>query len=447
MGNQKKILLEHHLKTLLVDVFTQKKCANPKLVVALSGGLDSCVLLHLLMSCQQTLPFQLQAHHVHHGLSPNADAWADFCRNFCAKLAVPLTISSIKLNKNSGLGLEAAARDARYKALRRTQADFILLAHHQDDQAETLLLQLARGAGVKGLAGMATMNGKLLRPLLNVPRKTLAQYAQQHQLTWIEDESNADIKFDRNFMRHKVLPLLAKQYPSIQQTISRSAQHMAQASALLDELAVLDATNCAYIAGSKQLQLQTLAQLSNSRVNNVLRWWLIEQGFNAPSAAQLQQMTQQLLHAKIDAAIKIKLNANTLLRRYQGNAYLVDATSNIDTNFKCVWHGENTLTLPDQSRLQFGKLLGEGISIKFTDFAPLTIQYRQNSATIKPQANRPRRSLKALLQAFNIPPWQRERLPLIFLDKQLAAVPNIAVDVTLKAKSDELGLVITWQSN
>ena len=439
-----KLVLEHQLKATLVDVFLSKHLVNPKLAVAFSGGLDSCVLLHLLAAINKTLPFQLSAHHVHHGLSVNADAWADFCALTCANLRVPLTISKVKINKNSGLGVEATAREARYSALLSTDAQFICLAHHQDDQAETLLLQLARGAGVKGLAGMAAVSGKLLRPLLDVPRSHLVAYAKQHQLTWIEDESNTDTTFDRNFMRHKVLPILEESYPSIRQTFGRSAQHMAQASNLLDELAALDAANCAYIAGSKQLQLQTLAQLSQARVNNVLRWWLAQLGAALPSAMQLQQISQQLLQASADANILIKLSANLVLRRFQGNAYLVNGLPAVDASMCLEWRSEEAITLPDQTRLLFSQQLGQGIALRHMASKKLTIRYRQGGETIKPQANRPTRRLNALLQTIGMPPWQRECLPLIWLDDVLATIPNVAVDAGLQAGSDEMGLAVSW---
>ena len=439
-----KLVLEHQLKATLVDVFLSKHLVNPKLAVAFSGGLDSCVLLHLLAAINKTLPFQLSAHHVHHGLSVNADAWADFCALTCANLRVPLTISKVKINKNSGLGVEATAREARYSALLSTDAQFICLAHHQDDQAETLLLQLARGAGVKGLAGMAAVSGKLLRPLLDLPRSHLVTYAKQHQLTWIEDESNLDTAFDRNFMRHKVLPILEESYPSIRQTLGRSALHIAQASNLLDELAALDAANCAYIAGSKQLQLQTLAQLSQARVNNVLRWWLAQLGAALPSTMQLQQISQQLLQANADANIIINLSANLVLRRFQGNAYLVNALPAVDVSMCLEWRGEEAITLPDQTRLLFSQQLGQGIALRHMASKKLTIRYRQGGETIKPQANRPTRRLNALLLTIGMPPWQRECLPLIWLDDVLATIPNVVVDAGLQAGSDEMGLAVSW---
>ena len=440
----KKISLEHQLKVTLIDVFQKQDLVNPKLVVAFSGGLDSCVLLHLLAAINKTLPFQLSAHHVHHGLSVNADAWADFCALTCANLRVPLTISKVKINKNSGLGVEATAREARYSALLSTDAQFICLAHHQDDQAETLLLQLARGAGVKGLAGMAAISGKLLRPLLDVPRSDLEVYAKRHQLTWIDDESNADLRFDRNFMRHEILLKLEKQYPAIRHTLSRSAQHMADANALLDELALIDAMQAGFDANkTATIGLSTLDNLSENRVNNCLRWWLAQNGLQMPSQQQLQQINQQLMHAKSDGNIAIKLKENLTLKRYQNRAYLVpNFPPNAPINL--VWQGENVINLPNKTKLIFSKKIGQGISLRKIENAPLRIKFREGSERFKPQLSRPHRSLKVMLQNADMPPWLREQLPLIYMDERLVIIPNVAVDAGLQANSDEMGLVVEW---
>ena len=449
MENSKKLSpsnsLENQLKVLLVEVFTQKKCANPKITLAFSGGLDSTVLLHLLAQCRKTLPLQLSAHHVHHGLSQHADEWADFCEEVCTNLNVPFTLSKIKVNKNSGLGLEATAREARYNALLSADAQFICLAHHQDDQAETLLLQLARGAGVKGLAGMGTIYGKLLRPLLTVPRSHLASYAKQRDLTWIEDESNADTQLNRNFVRHKILPVLEESYPSIRQTLGRSAQHLATANDLLDELAQMDAIEAGFDANkTSTINLTTLKNLSEARINNCLRWWLSQNSLQMPSQQQLQQITQQLMHAKSDARIKLKVSAELSLRRYQNRAYLVqDLPSTPPINM--LWQGEDIIDLPNKTQLIFSKKMGEGISLRKIENATLFIKFRDGNERFLPQLGRPKRSLKVILQNHAMPPWQREQLPLIFLDKTLVIIPNIGVDASLQANKDEMGLKVSWQ--
>jgi len=439
--------LEHQLKTFLVDVFLSQKLINPKLVVGFSGGLDSCVLLHLLANLRKTLPFYLSAYHVNHDLSPNAAAWANFCAETCAKLNIPLTISKVKVEQNSGLGLEAAARETRYKALASTDADFICLAHHQDDQAETLLLQLARGAGVKGLAGMAAVDAtrKRLRPLLDTPCSNLKAYACVNNLTWIEDESNADMKFGRNFMRHEILPNLAKQYPAIKQTISRSAAHLADCSALLDDLAQIDATDVLKQNG-KQLSLQILASLNPARASNLVRWWLAQSQLTMPSQQQLQQVMQQLLGAKADAAIQIKVSDSLTVRRYQGYAYLVpDMPASAPINL--LWQGEESVILPDNSRLVFTQKMGEGFALNRVKNIKLRIKNREGGERFKPELGRPYRSLKQVLQTHTMPPWQREQLPLIFMDETLVIIPNVGVDAGLQAADGELGLMVYWLTN
>jgi tRNA(Ile)-lysidine synthase len=450
----KKASLPQQLQAFLIDVFLSKNLVNPKLLLAFSGGLDSCVLLHLLVQVNKTLPFQLSAQHVHHGLSMNADTWASLCADTCQSLNVPLKITKVQVN-NQGLGMEAAAREARYNVLVQSDADFVLLAHHQDDQAETFLLQLARGAGVKGLACIAAVSGKLLRPLLDVSRRALLEYAKQHNLTWVEDESNLETKYDRNFIRHEVLPLLARQYPAIRQTISRSAQHMAEANDLLDEIAALDVQSCLQdkMSNDQVLNLLQLKQLSIARIHNALRWWLTKNDCSLPSTAQLQQITQQLFYAKTDATVKIKVSPTHTLQRYRDCAFLL-AESNLPPAINLLWQGEEMLRLPDGSHLLFTQVIGQGFALNRVANIKLRIKNREGGERFRPDLGRPSRSLKTILQTCKIPPWQRAQLPLIFMDETLVLIPRVMipnigtdclVDVSFKANVDEMGLVVSWQ--
>ena len=424
-------------------------------MVGFSGGLDSIVLLHVLQAIRKKIAFQLQAHHVHHGLSINADDWVNFCQITCNQLDISLTVSKVVIHKNTGLGIEASARKARYQALHSYDADFIVLAHHQNDQAETLLLQLARGAGVKGLAGMAAVDvtKKLLRPFLNVPRIKLEAYAKRHQLAWIEDESNADTQFDRNFLRHAVLPVFIKRYPAITKTLSRTAQHLAQANQLLNDLAQLDADHSLFnVHELGRLNLAFLKSLNLPRINNLVRWWLIQNKLALPSTAQLMQITQQLLTAKVDAAIKIKLATEydgitgITLRRFQDVAYIVQNTP-LGEPLDLYWQGEESIILPDQSQLVFSKKIGEGLSLAKLAKAELHIKSRAGGERLQPELGQPSRSLKVILQAYGVPPWLREQLPLIFIGQKLVIVPNIGLDAHLKANADEIGLVVIWQQS
>lgn len=423
---------------------------TPKqLLVAFSGGLDSTVLLHLFVSLRGELNFSLSAMHVHHGLSANADAWAEFCRTACLKLNVVFELAHVKISTDNSLGIEAAARQLRYDALFNgaINSHYLCLAHHQDDQAETLLLQLLRGAGVKGLSAMAAVDEprRLLRPLLDISRAELEAYAVKHDLAWVEDESNQNSAFDRNFLRNDILPKLHERYPAMAQTVSRSASHIAEAAQLLDELAVIDALT--YVHDNK-LSIVALKVLSASRARNLLRWWLSSLQQAMPSAEQLAQMLNQLAHAKTDAQIEIILMSDAhqrvTVRRYQNEVYLITQPKYKPDNFNMLWQGEAELLLPDNTRLMFTENLGAGLALKRLDVKQLRVSYRQGGERFKPEVNRPTRTLKHLLQETNMPPWQRDWLPLIYVDEKLALVPSVGVDAAVQAFDSELGWWVEW---
>jgi len=407
--------------------------------------MDSCVLLHALAQAKKTHHFNLHAMHVHHGLSPNADAWADFCAKTCAAYQVPLEIAKVNVEKNAGLGVEAAAREARYQALFGANADYILLAHHQDDQAETLLLQLLRGAGLKGLSAMASQDAdrRLLRPLLDIPRAEIESYAMSAKLTWIEDESNLDTQYDRNYFRHEVMPVLKARFPAAGATLARSAAHIAEAADLLDELAQIDAQTCVF---EGRMNVELLTALSLARAKNLFRWWLASMSFSAPSKDRLDDMLKQLINASGDATLRILLDkaSDTYLRRYQGLAYVETNYPEFASDIAMIWQGEETLTMPDRTQLLFERKQGEGLAIDRLGGHKLRIACRQGGERFKPNLARPTRTLKHLLQEANMPPWLRERLPLVYLDDALAVVPGVGVDCMMQATERELGLVITW---
>jgi tRNA(Ile)-lysidine synthase len=444
----------HPLLSELHSFFTQHLTADEsslasspvsKLLLALSGGLDSSVLLHLLVSLKPILRFELHALHVHHGLSPNADAWAALCMEQCQSLDVPIRVVQVNVDQSSKLGIEAEARQMRYQALfderLSIQADFIVTAHHQDDQAETFILQLMRGAGVKGLSSMAEVDRirSLIRPLLRVSRQALYDYAIQNELQWCDDESNDNTQYERNFVRHDVMPILQARYPSVKSVISRTASHLAEANALLNTLAEIDAQT---LVENDSVCLQGLSQLSNSRAKNLLRWWFAQHYLSMPTSDHLAEMLQQLLNAKPDAELSIKIQHYTL-RRYQQRAYL--SIEQINEPFDLVWNGENELIVPNGGKLIFRQVEGAGLALKF-GMTRLRITNRSGGERFKPDVLRPTRTLKHLLQAANIPPWQRDHLPLIYWQDTLACVPGVGVAHELRASKNELGLDITWQA-
>lgn len=417
-----------------------------ELLAAFSGGLDSRVLLELLARLQPSLQYELHAMHVHHGLSANADSWAEFCRTTCLALSVPLEIVHVEVAENTGKGKEAAARKARYAALNGTGADFIVLAHHEGDQAETLLLQLLRGAGVKGQAAMAKhdVRKRYLRPLLDIPRTELLTFAKQQKLEWIEDESNTDIGYDRNYCRHHILPTIEQRFPAARHTLARSAFHLAESAQLLDELAEMDASICTQ---DKQLNVKGLAGLSDIRARNLLRWWLGSHEQVMPSMLRLEEMLRQLLSARADATVKIAVDSDQgiWLRRYRDLAYLESGNATLPLGL--VWHGEAALELPDRTKLVFEEKTGEGLAHKRLGIRKLRISSRVGGERFKPDLSKPTRTLKHLLQEAQMPPWQRERLPLLYCDDTLAVVPGIGVACEMQAATHEPGLVITWQAD
>jgi tRNA(Ile)-lysidine synthase len=415
--------------------------AKPNLLLALSGGLDSMVLLHLLAVASVKIPFHLHAMHVHHGLSANADSWADFCQLQCEQRHVPLQLAHVHLMKNSNLGIEAEARELRYQALfAAPDVDFIVTAHHQDDQAETLLLQLFRGSGVKGLASMAAVDAsrRLLRPLLNISRQTLQDFAQQYAITWCEDESNDNTQFDRNFVRHELTPLLETRFEGVKTVLARTASHMAEANDLLEILAAHDAQT---LLADKTLCLEGLAKLSLPRIKNLLRWWFAQNGLSMPAADYLNEIVAQLLNAKKDADLNLVMQHLTL-RKYQQRAYLCE-DKQADA-FDLVWDGEPFLDLPSGGKLIFSQVTGKGLLLKL-GMTKLRITNRDGGERFKPNPLRPTRTLKYLLQEINMPPWKRQYLPLIYWEDKLACVPGIGIAYGLEANADEAGLEIIWQ--
>jgi tRNA(Ile)-lysidine synthase len=445
---KKDVLILSQLRLFLKAFFRRHHLLKPSLLIAYSGGLDSTVLLHAFHQLQSEIPFHLHVMHVHHGLSENADDWASFCEKTCVNLHVPFEMHTVRVDQRSGLGTEAAARQARYDALNSFSADFICLGHHQDDQAETLLLQLARGAGVKGLSGMAQIDIKrrLIRPLLNVSRADILAYAKQHQLQWIDDESNQNLKFDRNFIRHVLIPTFQEQYKSITKTLARSAMHMADASAMLDELAEMDAALVVENDGQYGvLKLDILQTLSIARQGNLVRWWFSKNKITMPSAVLLQQVLQQLQSARADATIKVKVADHLHVMRYKKFGYLVCESKN-EAPINLLWQGEELVVLPNRSRLLFTIKQGQGFAFqRGGSDIKLRIKNREGGEHFKPALGRPKRSLKTMMQSSAIPPWQRTQLPLIFMDETLVIIPNVGVDAEMQAQSHEMGLSVNWE--
>lgn len=393
-----------------VDVFLGDFPLEQKRVcVGLSGGVDSVALLHVLHSLKGRKQYSLRAIHVHHGLSPNADAWASFCRKLCRQWRVPLSVRRVKATR-AGKGLEAAARDARYAVFKSLPSDLIVLAHHLDDQAETVLMNLLRGAGLRGARGMparSRLGGKeLVRPFLGIPRESISAYAREHALAWIEDESNADESLTRNFLRRRVGPLLETRFPAWKQNLARAARHFS----------------------AKELNAQRL-----------LREFLSARGLRAPSEARLVEMLKQLTSSGKRTRVE---HEGTTLRVYRGKV-LVDSKK--DPSFlPLTWRGEPRLAIPALGgELRFRPARGKGIV--FSEKPVFTVRLRSGGERLQPNASRPRRTLKNLFQEAGVPSWERERLPLLYCGRDLVWAPGLGIDVRYRAGAKTDGLVPEWR--
>ena len=421
--------------------------AHSAILVGLSGGVDSVVLLHLLHELAARYSWQLSALHVHHGISRNADAWAKFCAGLCERRRIPFQVEHVDIAPLRSHGIEAAARKLRIAAFYRQPCDFVALAHHADDQAETLLLQLLRGAGVRGASAMPVLARRagfpaLLRPLLHCSRKEILDYAAAHGLQWIEDESNSNDSYPRNFLRHRVMPLLEQHFPAYRDTLGRSAQHFAEAGDLLDELASQDAGQA---MDGNTMQLDTLRELSPARAKNLLRYFLHAQGAPMPQSVHLEEMLRQLCDARQDAAVDIRCGDHQI-RRYRDKVYLLPAATGFDHDFALPWQGEAILEWPPlATRLHFSHTTGAGVSLQKLQRAPLTLRLRKGSETLRPHPAASKRTLKNLLQQYHIPPWQRERLPLLYCGEELVCVAGLAIDAGYQALENEDGVLVSCE--
>ncbi len=462
---------KQRVSTALVSTVTAKLAGavrrGDRVAVALSGGVDSVVLLDVLGRLARRQRFRLSAIHVNHQISPNAKRWAAFCRRLCRARGVALTIVEVAVPR--GNSLEAAARAARYAAFRALPVEKVVLAHNQDDQAETLLLQLLRGAGVKGLAAMPLLrkaegtrqkaerkasnsslhpssfilHPSILRPLLDVPRAEILEYARARRLRWIEDESNQSTYFVRNFLRHQILPRMGKRFPAYRETLGRSARHLAEAAALLDELAVADGEQ-----GMRNgtLEVAALAQLSEARARNLLRWFLAGHGVTMPGAERLAEAVRQVIAARTDARLCVDLG-EVELRRFAGAVHAVRKAAAVPRAFARAWRGERRLALPELNGvLSMTRSSGEGISLARLGSKAVTVRIRRGGERLRPHCGRPRRSLKNLLQESRIPPWERDRLPLLFCRGDLVWAPGIGVACEYQAEKGEPSIVLAWSA-
>lgn len=391
-------------------------------LVGYSGGLDSHALLHL---CAKFSKLPVRAVYIHHGLQDEADQWSEHCSEVCAALQIPFKTLHIDASKRSGESPEETARKARYAALKSEleSGDCLLTAHHQDDQSETVLLQLFRGAGVAGLAAMPVireMNQTFhARPMLSFSRDGIHDYAKENDLKWIEDPSNADTDFDRNLLRHDIIPVIKNRWPQLGDSLSKMASQQQDALEIIEAMAGIDLASIV-TQQSHVIDMAGLSKLSRARQLNVLRSWIHQCAHDAPTANVLHQVIASVLPAADDARPEVCWGESEICR-YQGRLYCLkriehDASASFDWN-----PGEKLVIDRLGIELSTEQVRSQGLKPELLD-QRLTVAFRQGGEKIRPAGRKNTHSLKKLMQEAGIPPWQRSRIPLLYFNDELICV-------------------------
>ena len=448
--------------TAVLSAWQQQLGTAPQILVALSGGLDSTVLLQLLVTTVS--PARLYAVHINHGLSANADQWQAQAEDYCQSLGVQLHCEAVEVI-SAGEGIEAAARHARYAVFERLlQKDgLLLLGHHADDQVETLLYQMLRGSGAKGLSGMPVQRvlgqGQLIRPLLSTSKAQLKDYALKQKLSWCEDESNADDKFDRNYLRNQVVPVIAQRWPDYRQSMGLSAELSSEAEQLAAALAEED---FARLDGREEragwsICVNQLLSLDDLRQRNILHHWPGLNNLAKPNKTIIAQIKDSVIGAREDGEPEV-IWRSTRWRRFRSRLYLLrnrsaecylephseplcDSISALES----VWYAEEPLELADGSSLIAEDVDGAGLLIP--EGQPLTVRYRHGGERCRPVGRGHSNSLKKLLLEFAVEPWWRDRMPLLYMGETLVAVGDCWICEGWQAAPQQRGKKIHWQVN
>ncbi len=411
------------LNATFVQNFVKQNYPSTSIYLAYSGGLDSTVLLHLLKNTQ--LPFQ--AVHVNHHLQAQANAWENFCKEKCQQLQIPCMVMHADIDQSQKQSVEEAARNERYRLLESLldESTILVTAHHKNDVVETMLLNLIRGSGSMGLAAIPQEKklgkGKLVRPLLNFTREELNEYAHKEDLQWIEDTSNQNLNFDRNYIRHKILPSILERWPSALQTIARAAELQVNTVECLTELAVQDLQFVKTTDDSK-LNIYKLKKLSTVRLNNALRVWIQQHNMRVPSKKLLEQIVEDIITPKDMETSPVQCWEDGEIRRYRDELFLLQPLSKHDPKQEITWTLNQPLYIKslDQT-LDVKELKQHGVMLP-DSAQQLVVKFRSGGEQLKPIGKNHHRSLKNLFQESDIPPWKRDRIPLLYLDNRLISV-------------------------
>lgn len=427
--------------SLISEAWLETFKQYPTLWIAFSGGLDSTVLLHHFA---KLLPqYKVRAIHINHGIHKQALSWQLHCQKWCETFDIPLVVEKISLIGR--MNIEARARAERYRVFNQAMqnGDCLILAHHQHDQAETVLLQLCRGTGIDGLAAMPALKqwqkGWLARPLLNQNRDKLKSYALAHQLSWVEDDSNQDLGFSRNYLRHSVIPALEAKWPAVIDNIARTAQNCRQGQANLTALAKLD--HLCLDAEDNILSLTPIKDLPRERLINVIRVWLKNNHIRLPSLARFQDLIDTVLHARSDANPCVSWD-DIEIRRYQDKLYVLKKRK-LAAIPKLIWPSfPGSLFIPELNGFLRASPITTGLLID--NPAQISIRFRQGGELFYWHGQV--KQLKTLLHAWQIPPWQRSQIPLLYIEDELAAVIGYAINDRFLRNSSH-SFKISWISS
>ncbi len=417
-----------------------------RLLLGLSGGVDSMVLLEIMGRLRQQLGVSLEAMHVHHGISAHADEWARFCRNACDARALKLIVERVRVERAPSESLEEQARLKRYECFARAGADGILLAHHLDDQCETFFLRLLRGSGLRGLSGMPmertlhhSSSARILRPLLAISRRQILDYAKAHSLSYVEDDSNTNRDFARNFLRLDVLPLIESKFPAYRITVERALRNLRDADTLMVERARTDLQDA---RSGESLRIDVLRAMGEVRALAVLRAFLEEKNSRPPARARLEELLRQTFNASSDAQVSWRIDGGEF-RRYRNRLFWLNASDAEVSLDPLTWNHEHRLRLPGKlGELRFSHRQGEGLSRAKLSEGACEVRFRHGRERLQLAPNRPSRSLKNLFQEAATPPWIRATAPLFFCGGQLAWVEGLGYACGMLASPHEPGVII-----
>ncbi len=430
-----------------VSSFLSALPASSRIVIAYSGGMDSHVLLHVMARMRPRYPWRMDAIHINHHLQKQNEDWALHCRRTCRSLDVSLSIKTVDASNPGKEGLEGRARRLRYAAIQQClgKADILLTAHHQDDQLETFLLQLFRGAGVLGLASMPPLRrfdpGWHGRPLLGFPRSALYHYAHENNLTWVEDPSNESRQMDRNFLRHEIMPTIKSRWPDVSTPVARTISIHADVQVLLDDVARQDLASCQ--GGNKNiLVISELQRLTPQRQRNVLRYFIRTLALPIPGSDHLSHIMSDILASRRYSIACVKWRGAEA-RRYRGYLHIGPALDDFDSSVILPWRFNRPCVL------QYGELTaregkGGGLRKDCCANSLVEIRYRRGGERIRLPGHQHHHKIKKLFQGRGIPHWLREQVPFIYINDRLAMVAGLWIDAAFLAADDEDAWIIHW---